>query len=156
MSATVEALVLVVFILATSIWIGGYVAIAVVARTSASSLQPGARVALFRSLGRAYLRVGLPALALAYITGLVLAWGEPRDPLLTGTVVVALLLVALLAAAVAQAKRMSALRRGLLTTPDDARLGDQVRTGARSAAALRGLLGLLTVALVVMGSFVAV
>ena len=155
MPATVEALVLVVFVLATSIWVGGYVAIIVVARTSASVLDPGARVVLFRSLGRAYLWVGLPALIVAYVTGAVLARNEPRDALLISTTVIALLLAALLAVAVAQAKRMSVLRRNLLATPDSAALDERVRHGARSAGALRGMLGLLSVALVVLGSFVA-
>ncbi|HLR83740.1 MAG TPA: hypothetical protein VK059_02255 [Nocardioidaceae bacterium] len=155
MSATAEALVLVVFMIASSIWIGGYVAIVVVARTSAATLESGSRIALFRSLGRTYLWVGLPALIVAYVTGGVLARNEPRDALLVSTVVVALLLVAFLAVAVAQAKRMSALRRELLASPDAAPLGEQVRRGARSAGALRGLLGLLSVTLVVLGSFVA-
>ncbi|MDN5852174.1 MAG: hypothetical protein L0K86_04865, partial [Actinomycetia bacterium] len=91
----------------------------------------------------------------AYVTGGVLARNEPRDALLVSTAVVAFLLVIFLAVAVAQAKRMSALRRRLLATPDAAPLGEQVRRGARSAGVLRGLLGLFSVALVVLGSFVA-
>jgi len=73
MSETVEAIVLAVFILATSVWVGGYVAIVVVARTATATLEPGARVTFFRSLGRSYLRVGLPALIVALVTGGVLA-----------------------------------------------------------------------------------
>ena len=39
---------LVLLVLATSVWLGGYVALAVVARASATSLEPAARVAFFQ------------------------------------------------------------------------------------------------------------
>ncbi|MGN6130678.1 MAG: hypothetical protein ACTHOK_10105, partial [Nocardioidaceae bacterium] len=65
MSEVTQGAMTAVLVVATSIWLGGYVAIVVVARVATRTLDPGGRVALFRSLGRAYLRVGLPALAVA-------------------------------------------------------------------------------------------
>ncbi|MGI8459713.1 MAG: hypothetical protein ACR2LI_16580 [Propionibacteriaceae bacterium] len=155
MSDTTKAVVLAVFVLATSVWVGGYVAIVVVARTATATLDQGARVAFFRSLGRSYLRVGMSALIVALVTGGVLARDLGWDGLLIATVVVAAVLLVSLAVAVVQARRMTRLRRRLLASPDDTRLSEQVRRGARAAGGLRGLLGLLSVALVVLGAFLA-
>lgn len=81
MSQTVQAVLLAVFILATSVWVGGYVAVAVVARAASATLDAAGRVAFFRSLGRSYLWVGVPALVIALATGAILArdhdWDAP-------------------------------------------------------------------------------
>lgn len=155
MSGTAEAIVLAVLILATSIWIGGYVAIAVVARTATATLDAATRVVFFRSLGRSYLLVGLPALIVALAAGAVQARHERWSALLIATAVVAAVLLASFAVAVMQARRMTRLRRRLLESPDDRQMRDQVRRGARAAGALRGVLGLLSVALVFLGAFLA-
>ncbi|NLE78463.1 MAG: hypothetical protein GX610_02605 [Rhodococcus sp.] len=150
-----EAILLAVFVLATSIWIGGYVAIAVVARTATTTLSTAERVTFFRSLGRAYFWVGCPALIVALATGAVLARDLAWDALLVTTVVIAALLVVSFAVAVAQARRMTRLRRALLQSPDDEQLTARVRAGARAAAGLRAALGVLSVILVVLGAFLA-
>lgn len=155
MSETVQALLLTVFFLAGATWVGGYVAVAVVSRTAAAALDPGARVAFFRSLGRAYLRLEVPALAIALLTGAVLARNQAWGALLVSVVVVAALLVACLAVAVGQARRMTVLRRGLVATPDDHDLRHRVAEGSRNAGILRAVLGVLTLALVVLGAFLA-
>lgn len=155
MSDLTEAMVLVVFIVATSIWVGGYVAIAVVARTASTTLETADRVVFFRSLGRSYLWVGLPALLIALVTGAILVRGHDRDALLIATVAVVAVLLTSLAVAVIQARRMTRLRRTLLGSPDDKSLSEQVRRGARDAGALRAVLGLLTFALVVLGALLA-
>lgn len=152
---TVEAMLLALFILATSIWIGGYIAIAVVARTAAATLDPSARVRFFRSLGRSYLWVGIPALLVALGTGAVLLRDRDRDTLLVATVLIAAIMVACLAIAIAQARRMTRLRRRALDAPDDERLAQLIRRDGRAAALLRAVLGLLSLALVVFGSFLA-
>lgn len=155
MSDTAEAAVLAVFVLATSIWIGGYVAIAVVARVASAALDPGRRVEFFRSLGRSYFRLGFPALVVALATGGFLARDGQSEGMLVTTSVVAALLLFTFAVAVVQARRMTALRRRLLESPDDEKLSEHVRRGGRVAGSLRALLGLLTVALVVLGAFLA-
>ena len=156
MSNTAEALILAVLLLATSIWIGGYVAIVVVARVATATLEPRARVAFFRSLGRAYLRVGVPALVLALVAGAVLAWDGPKGGLFAAIVTVVAVLLVSFAVAVVQARRMTRLRHRLTETPTDERLRADVARGARAAGTLRAVLGLLSVALVVLGAFLAV
>lgn len=150
-----DAILLAVFILATSIWIGGYVAIAVIARTAAATLDPLGRVQFFRSLGRSYLWLGLPALLIAVATGALMIRHRPWDALLISTTVVVAVLLASFAVAVFQAKRMTVLRSNLLGSAQDEQLSDQVRRGALVAAGLRAALGLLSLALVVLGSFLA-
>ena len=155
MPESLEAIVLAMSILAISIWIGGYVAIIVVVRTAAATLDSSSRVAFFRSLGRSYLRVALPALVVALVSGGVLARGLDCGALLVTTVVVAAMLLVSFAVAVVQARRMTRLRRSLLESPEDKQLSEQVRHGARTAGSLRALLGLLSLALVVLGAFLA-
>jgi uncharacterized membrane protein len=155
MSQTADALVLAVFVLATSVWVGGYAAIAVVARAATSTLSGGDRVAFFQALGRSYLWVGAPALVVALGAGSVLLRHHDGDPLLLVTAALAVALVVLLVVAVGQARRMTRLRREALDATADEQLAVRVRRGARSATALRGILGLLTLALVVLGAFLA-
>lgn len=89
MSATTQAILLGVFTLASCIWVGGYVAIAVVARVATQTLASGQRVAFFRALGRTYLLLGVPALLVAFGTGAALLNDHAWDGLLIAAVVVA-------------------------------------------------------------------
>ena len=79
MSDSAQAVLLAVFALAGCVWVGGYVAIAVVARTAAAALEPGQRVVFFRALGRAYLLIGAPALVIALGTGACLLRDHPWE-----------------------------------------------------------------------------
>ena len=155
MSDTLQAVLLVVLIIATSIWVGGYIAIAVVARAATATLTPDARIAFFRSLGRLYFWVGTPALVVALAVGAVLARNADHGALLTTAVVVAVVLLVSFAIAVVQSRRVTRLRRALVASPDDTALAARVRSGARAAGALRGVLGILSVVLVVIGAFLA-
>lgn len=155
MSHGVQAIVLALLILATSVWIGGYVAIAVVARTAAATLDPATKVVFFRSLGRAYLWVGLPALLIALATGAILLRDRPWDALLISAVIVAVGLIVLLAIAVAQARAMTRLRRRFLADQADPQLELQIKRRGRAAALLRAALGVVSVVLVVLGAFLA-
>lgn len=156
MSDSAQAVLLAVFILAGCVWVGGYVAIAVVARTAAAVLEPGQRVVFFRALGRAYLLIGAPALVIALGTGAGLLRDHPWDATLIATTAVAAALAGSFAVAVVQARRMTRLRRAALADPQETGLARRISTGARAAAALRAALGLLSVTLVVLGSFLAV
>ena len=155
MSDTLEAVLLVVLIIATSIWVGGYIAIAVVARSATATLTPDARIAFFRSLGRLYFWVGTPALVVALAVGAVLARNVDRGGLFTAAVIVAIVLLASFVVAVVQARRMTRLRRALVGSPDNTVLAERVRSGARAAGMLRGVLGILSIVLVVLGAFLA-
>jgi uncharacterized membrane protein len=155
MSDPTRAILLGVFTLAACIWVGGYVAIAVVARVARRALAPDQRVALFRDLGRSYGIVGSVALVVALGTGAALLSARAWDATLTAATVLAVILVLALAAGVVQARRMTRLRQAALAAPGDLRLARRVRRGARSAMVLRAALGLLSVALIALGSLLA-
>ncbi|MEU8802894.1 hypothetical protein [Spirillospora sp. NPDC048819] len=155
MSDQVEAVLAGVLILATSVWTGGFVAIAVVARVAARTLGPAERVAFFRALGRAYAVVGVAALALALASGAALVSGRSWDGVLIAAAAVAAALVITLLAGVVQARRMTRLRRGALDDPGDAQKAARVRRGARGAGVLRAFLGALTLALLALGVVLA-
>jgi uncharacterized membrane protein len=152
MSDTTRAALLGVFTLASCIWVGGYVAIAVVARVAARTLDPAQRVAFFRGLGRSYLLVGGPALVIALGTGAGLVSGHAWDALLVTTAIVAAALVGSLVIGVVQARRMSRLRATALSADENGPLNSRVRQGARAAALLRAMIGVLSLVLIALGS----
>ncbi|MEZ5075940.1 MAG: hypothetical protein R2725_00690 [Solirubrobacterales bacterium] len=142
-------LLVVVHALSAAIWVGGLVAIFVVARVASATLDTGERIAFFRALGRAYGIVGGLALLVALASGAVLLDDRSWDGLLVATAIVAGCLLAVTVAGIAQAKAMTRLRRRALQAPE---LGERVRRGAVLAGLLRGAIALLTLALVVLGA----
>lgn len=170
MSSAAHAVLLSILILAAAVWVGGFIAIVVVARTSSIALEPAQRVSLFRALGRAYLKVGVTALILAYVTGAALLWPRDWDGVQIATVAVAIALLIVLGVAVRQARQMTRLRsRALKTTlpaetaaPEPERpgeagaaLAEQIRRRGQSVTALRGAIGVLSIALIVLGAVLA-
>jgi len=155
MSDTSQATLLGVFTLSSSVWVGGYVAIAVVARVSGRTIAPDQRVAFFRSLGRTYGIVGGAALLVALGTGIGLLGHHAWDGTLAAATVLAAALVVALAVGIAQARRMTRLRIRVLADSADPQLARRVRHGARSATLLRAAIGLLSLALIALGSLLA-
>lgn len=155
MSDTTTAILLGIFTLASSVWIGGYVSLVVVARVASSTLALDQRVAFFRTLGRRYLLVGGPCLIIALGTGAGLLHGHPWDASLILTVVAAALLIVALLAGIAQARHMTRLRAAMVAQPTDPALRARVKRGARTAGLLRGGLGLLTLCLISLGTLLA-
>lgn len=151
MNGTTNALWLILLVVSGGVWLGGYLTMPVVARAASATLAPLDRVAFFRALGRAYLPVGGSALVLALLSGAVLLREHRSGALLVATAVTAAALVAALAFGVVQARRMTRLRQAAGVTPSDTVLSERVRRGAVAAVILRGLIGLLSLALVVMG-----
>jgi uncharacterized membrane protein len=151
MSDTTSAVVTGVLIFAGAIWVGGLVAITIVARVATATLDPAGRVAFFRGLGRTYVFVGTAALAVAYLAGAALVYDRDWDGTLTATAAVATALALILAFGVAQARQMTRLRRDALDHPDDANVAARVRRGAGRAGALRGFIALLSLALLSLG-----
>jgi hypothetical protein len=150
-----ETSLMAVLLLATAVWIGGLVAIFVVARVARATLGPAERVAFFRGLGRAYGLAGGVALTAALASGAVLASTYRWDGQLTASAVVAAGLVALTVAGVAQARRMTRLRQDALRGPGRPELTAKVQRGARSAAALRAAIAALSLALLALGAVIA-
>lgn len=135
--------------LCSAVWLGGYVAIAVVAFVSRETLDAAVRVRFFRLLGRAFLPIGGAALGGGLISGGLLLAERPWDARSATAVVLAAALLITLVVAVRQARRMTRLRQAAFSSGGQA---EAVRHGAAAAAALRALLGLLSVALIVAGS----
>jgi hypothetical protein len=104
-------------------------------------------VAFFRSFGRAFGAVAGVALLLALVGGGVLMRHHPFDATAVATVVLAVLLLAATAVGVAQARAMTRLRRAALAAGPASGDSVTVGRGARNAAALRSLIGALTLAL---------
>lgn len=154
MSAT-DAALTGLLVLATSVWLGGLFAISIVARVATRTLDPGARVDLFRGLGRCYAVVGTAALLLAYGTGAALLRHHAWDVPMFVVAGVAVGLAAALAAGMVQARRMSRLRRRALDQRGDPSLGMRVRRGALRAGALRGLIAGLSLVLLALGAWIA-
>ena len=155
MSDTSQATLLGVFTLSSSVWVGGYVAIAVVARVAGRTIAPDQRVAFFRSLGRTYGIVGGAALLVALGTGIGLLGHHAWDDTLVTSAAVAAALVFALTVGIAQARRMTRLRIRALADSADPQLARRVRHGARSATLLRAAIGLLSLALIALGSLLA-
>jgi putative copper export protein len=141
--------------LSASVWVGGLVAIFVVARVAAATLDPPARVAFFRTFGRTYGVVGSVALMVGLVTGALLLRGHRWDGLLVATAIVAGALLVATAVGMAQARAMTGLRRRALTGAGGAALDPRIRRGAALAGALRATIALLTVTLVVLGAALA-
>ncbi|HEU5416422.1 MAG TPA: hypothetical protein VFV41_01940 [Streptosporangiaceae bacterium] len=144
-----------VLVLATAVWVGGLVAIFVVARVAHATLRPAERVAFFRGLGRAYGLAGGLALVIALASGAVLASAYRWDGQLAASAVVAAGLVAATVAGMAQARRMTRLRRDALRAPDNPELTARVRRGARNASVLRAAIAALSLALLALGTVIA-
>jgi hypothetical protein len=138
-------------ILTVAIWVGGLVAIFVVARVAHHTLPPAERVTFFRGLGRAYGPVAGGALVMSLGCGAALLAGRPWNGTLTATAVVAVCLLAVTGTGVAQARRMTRLRQSALASPGDAALAGRVRREALGAAVLRAAIAALSLALIALG-----
>lgn len=145
-----QAPLLFVALLATSIWVGGFVAIALVARVVRRQLDARSQIAFFRDLGRTYGRVGVVALAVAFASGALLMRERDWDATATAAVVASAALIVVTGAGVVQARWMTRAReRAIATDRDDATFA-QVHRGARVAGALRAAIGGLTLVLLAL------
>jgi uncharacterized membrane protein len=144
-----------VHLLAACVWVGGFVAIAVVARVARRELEAPAGVAFFRSLGRSYGRVGVSALAVAVLTGAALFAQRGWDQAAGAAALLALALILSTAAGVAQARRMTRLRQRALHEPPDPVVDALIDQGARWALILRTTIGTLSLALLAFGAVLA-
>lgn len=127
-------------------------AIFIVARAASRTLEPAQRVEFFRSLGRSYGIVGTLALLVALATGAILLDEHPWDGLMVAAAVVAGALLVATAAGMAQARAMTRLRLRAVAQVGGEPLDPRVRKGAIVAAILRACIGVLTLALVVLGA----
>jgi uncharacterized membrane protein len=150
-----NVVVVFVHLLAACVWVGGFLAVAVVARVARRELEAPARVAFFRSLGRSYGKVGGSALAVAVLTGTVLIAQRGWDRSAGAAALLASALIVSTVAGVAQARRMTRLRQRALHAPLDPTLSAPIDHGARQALILRTAIGALTLALLALGAVLA-
>lgn len=146
----VQGVVLGVLLVSSAVWLGGWVALVVVSRSTSATLDRAARVAFFRHFGRRWGIVSTVALLLAYATGGMFLFATTWDSVSTWLVVLAVTLLVILGPGVLQARRMSRLRRAALAAPADEQLASRVRSSRRAAVALRGGIGLLSLAMLVL------
>ena len=140
---------------AVSVWVGGFVTIAVVTRVVRRQLPIPAQVAFFRSLGRGFGVVGGLALGVALLTGGALLSRRGWDEWAAVAGVLAVALVLATGAGVVQARGMTRLRQRAVREPRDAVLTARIERNARRALVLRALIGALTVALLAFGAALA-
>ena len=140
-------------LIAACIWVGSLVCLALVANVARKVLDGPSQVTFFRAIGRRYGIVGSASLLVAIGAGVALAW-PPSSWSGTIDAAVALAGVLVLAAAVgmAQARAMTIRRRRAMSTPEDHDAGRAVRRGRLLAGALRGLMALVTLAIVVLAA----
>jgi len=136
--------------MSAAVWLGGWVSVVLVARSTTATLQRPDRVAFFKHFGRRFGIVATIALVVAYVTGGVLLAAAPWTGVSTAVVVAAVVLVAVLAVGVVQARRMTRLRRAAIAAPEDATLTDRVTAGGRRASVLRAGLGVISVLIFVL------
>jgi hypothetical protein len=143
-------------VLATAVWVGGYVAIAVVSKVADRTLPADVRVVFFRRLGQTYAKVSVSALAIALAIGGVLLGRRPMDGRSALAVVLAAALLMVAVSGMIQARRMGTLRREVLESDDDAALAARLRRGAVVATLLRAAIGVFSLALLAVGVWLGV
>ena len=153
MLATSAPLVAVELITA-SIWVGGMVCLAIVAKAARGVLDESSQVAFFRAVGRRYGMVGTASLLIAIAAGLALSWpvSSWSRTIDAAAVLVGVLVVATIAGMM-QARAMTALRRKLIANPRDSSTAVALRRGRLLANGIRGLMALMTLAIVILAAF---
>ena len=155
MAQLVDGIAVALLVLGGATWVGGMVTIVVVHRVAARTLPAGQRVPFFRALGRAYGATAGTALLLAFTGGGLLLRHHPFDATAIITVALAAALVAATVVGVVQARTMSRLRGAALVPEPVAGEVAAVVSGARNAAVLRTLIGVITVALLIFAVLLA-
>ena len=142
-------------LLAASIWVGGFVAIAIVARVARVELDEATRISFFRRLGRAYVGIGGAALAVALGSGGILLARGDWTAAKTAAVALGAGLAIATVAGVVQARAMTLLRQRSVHDRHDLALTAAVRSAGARATLLRASIGALTIALLAVASEIA-
>src|SRR5581483_7368977 len=141
--------------LAASVWIGSLVCLALVSSAARQVLDPAARVALFRRVGRVYGVVGTGSLAVAICGGVALAWPPSQfGGTVTAALALSLAIGAITVVGMLQARRMTRLRQRVIKSPADATAVSELRRGAALAGALLGSMAVLTLVVVALAAHV--
>ncbi|GAA3751835.1 hypothetical protein GCM10022240_01210 [Microbacterium kribbense] len=144
-----QAVLLIILLLATCVWIGGWATLIVVARTATAALSRADRVSFFRLFGRRFGIVSTIALVLALASGLLLLVAMPWTALSTWMVVLAVVLLLVVGAGVVQARMLTRQRRALIAAHDEG-LEARIAAGARAATVLRASLGAISIVILML------
>jgi putative copper export protein len=146
--AAISAPLLTLNLLAAAVWVGGLVALVVVARVARATLDPRAQLAFFRMLGRRYGMVGGAALLVAIVTGALLLRDEDWTGSLTVLAALTAALVLATALGVAQARWVNRLRERQYREPADPGGDGVIARQAARAGILRAAIAAITLAIV--------
>ena len=138
-------------ILASGVWIGGFVALIVFSASSRKTLGRPERIALFRQVGHRYLRIAVAAAVLVVIPGAILLAVRPFDGFTITVLALVVAIVAVTWIGVRQARAIGRMRKAALTHPDDDTQAAAIDRAAARATLLRAGIGVLSLALFVVG-----
>ncbi len=148
-----SAPLLTVELITASVWVGGMVCMAIVARAARGVLDETSQVAFFRSVGRRYGIVGTTSLLVAIAAGIALSWPPASwSGAIVGALILAGLLVVATVVGMMQARAMTALRRRSIWSREDNSTAEALRRGRQLANMLRGLMALITLSIVILAA----
>ena|SRR5664280_457321 len=131
------------------------VCIAVVAKVARDVLDGPSQMVFFRFMGHRYSVVCTTSLLVAIAAGLALSWSSPSSSrTIDATVALAGVLVVTTILGMRQARAMTSLRRILIANRSDGSMANSLRCGPRMGNALRGLMALVTLAIVILGAWI--
>lgn len=147
--AAVSAPLLTLNLLAAAVWVGGLVALTVVTGVARATLDPRARLAFFRMLGRRYGMVGGGALLVAIATGALLLRDQDWTSSLTVLAALTAALVLATVLGVAQARWVNRLRESRYRERTDPAGDGAIARQAARAGILRAAIAAITLAIVI-------
>lgn len=152
MPTAVHLILLAVLLVGAAMWLGGMVAVTMLAVISKRALDPKSRAALFRRFARSYFPVFGGALVVGAIAGFIMLIDRGWDGIAWAITIVTIVILIALVFGVIQARAMTRLRARAAELGDSvpADLARQISRQGRSAAVLRGSLGLLSAAVFVL------
>lgn len=146
-------LLLFLHLLSVCIWVGGFVAVALVVRIARRQLGDADQIAFFRSLGRDFGSVAGIALGVAIATGAAMLSLLGWNPKTAAAAVLAAALVVATGIGVVQARGLTRLRHRVVVE-EDARAALRLEANATRGVVLRSMIGVITVALLAVGSVI--
>lgn len=152
MPTAAHLILLAILVIGAAMWLGGMVAVTMLAVISKRALDPGSRAALFRRFARSYFPVFGGALIVGAAAGFILLVARGWDPIAWAITILTVVILIALVVGVAQARAMTRLRTRAAELGDNvpADLRRQIARQGRSAAMLRGSLGVLSAAVFVL------
>lgn len=141
---------------ASGLWLGGLLTVPLLATTTSRLVAANVRTEFFVLFGRRFAVLMGVELALALLAGIRLV-ALRSEPLTQGALALVVGLLVSTSIGIAQARRMSALRRaaaGTTASGDSDVSRDVLRRNAGVATALRSFIGLVSVALLIVSTLV--